>query len=368
MDPIIKWPGGKRSELGLILPAAPVGYQRIIEPFAGGAAVALGAEPAALWLNDAEAPLIDFYRRIASGRPRTVTRFHDLAAAFDRARRSARELAPRLVEGLIDERETATRFARSMSRAAAPWADGPALRLRALHALTAKKARLAVLATRAPISQVDRIEQLATALLAAFYTWIRDDFQPSDPDARAAAWWFLREMCYGSMFRYNRAGHFNIPYGGASYNDRDLLAKVALLSDPSVRALFARATLTDLDFRAFFAAYGTGSAADWIFLDPPYDSEFSTYADRPFGRADQEELAGIFATLDARALLVIKRTPFIERLYRGLARRNPAIEIRGYDHRYGYNVRGRNERKVAHLAISNYPVASSSATRRKRSR
>lgn len=37
---------------------------------------------------------------------------------------------------------------------------------------------------------------------------------------QAANFYFIREYCYGSMFRYNSKGEFNIPYGGMSYNKK----------------------------------------------------------------------------------------------------------------------------------------------------
>src|SRR5690625_6616588 len=34
----------------------------------------------------------------------------------------------------------------------------------------------------------------------------------------SAIYLFIRQMCYSSMFRYNKSGEFNVPYGGISYN------------------------------------------------------------------------------------------------------------------------------------------------------
>jgi hypothetical protein len=35
--------------------------------------------------------------------------------------------------------------------------------------------------------------------------------------------------------------------------------------------------------------------------------------------------------------------------------------IAGYSQQYGYNVRGRNDRNVEHLMITNYPLSSGTA-------
>lgn len=359
MDPLLKWPGGKRSELGLILPLVPE-HRRVLEPFAGGAAVTLALEPEDLWLNDIETDLIDFYRAIAAARPATIATFQDLATAWVKVGTTALALAEPIESGTLDDVLAADKFATAMSTALAPWNDWRVLRTLAEASLKSKRARLAKLEEKKPVPRPDRVNQRATALHAAFYTWVRDEVAgSSDPDTASAAWWFIRELCYGSMFRFNRDGRFNIPYGGASYNSKNLATKVEAMFSLTSRALFGRATITGLDFRAFFLAYGHGRDDDFLFLDPPYDTEFSDYANRPFGRRDQTDLANLIAQCRARTMLVIKRTDFIEDLYATLSERDPRIEIALYDHKYGYNVRGRNERQVDHLMITTFPLPES---------
>ena len=77
-----------------------------------------------------------------------------------------------------------------------------------------------------------------------------------------------------------------------------------------------------------------------------------------FGRAEQERLARVFASLPCPALLVIQGTDFIRGLYeevgRDRARRGEPFFAEEYAKTYGYNVRGRNERKATHLLIGNY--------------
>jgi DNA adenine methylase len=356
MDPLLKWPGGKRSELGLILPLVPE-HRRVLGPFAGGAAVALALEPEGLWLNDIETDLIDFYRAIAAARPATIATFQSLAAAWEKVGATAIDLAEPIESGSLDDLLAADKFAAAMGSAPTPWNDRHALRTLAEASLKSKRARLAKLGEKKPVPRPDRVQQRATALHAAFYTWIRDEIVGcSDPDVASAAWWFIRELCYGSMFRFNRDGKFNIPFGGASYNSKNLAIKVEAMFSPLSRNLFGRAAITSLDFRAFFSAYGQGLDDDFLFLDPPYDSEFSAYANRPFGRRDQADLANLIAQCRARTMLVIKRTDFIEDLYATLSERDPRIEISLYDHKYGYNVRGRNDRQVDHLMITTFPL------------
>ena len=58
----IRWVGGKRRSLNRILPLIPSNTQRIVEPFAGGAAVSFGCDVPELWLNDLNKDLMSFYQ------------------------------------------------------------------------------------------------------------------------------------------------------------------------------------------------------------------------------------------------------------------------------------------------------------------
>ncbi|MEB3205936.1 MAG: Dam family site-specific DNA-(adenine-N6)-methyltransferase [Vampirovibrionales bacterium] len=75
LTPPLKWAGGKRwlvshvqarlNALGIHL-TGPDG-KRLIEPFCGGLAMALGLQPQRAWLNDVNPHLINFYRHVQSG-------------------------------------------------------------------------------------------------------------------------------------------------------------------------------------------------------------------------------------------------------------------------------------------------------------
>ena len=63
--PPLKWAGGKRWQLPHLRPLwEPHSRRRLVEPFCGGLAVALGLKPERALLNDANPHLINFYRWI----------------------------------------------------------------------------------------------------------------------------------------------------------------------------------------------------------------------------------------------------------------------------------------------------------------
>jgi DNA adenine methylase len=61
------------------------------------------------------------------------------------------------------------------------------------------------------------------------------------PGVASAIFFFVRENAYASMFRSNRSGAFNVPYGGITYNRKDLARKIAAL-----RSLDLQAHLQDI--------------------------------------------------------------------------------------------------------------------------
>ncbi|MCC7009809.1 MAG: Dam family site-specific DNA-(adenine-N6)-methyltransferase [Acidobacteria bacterium] len=66
--PPLKWAGGKRWQLPHLRPLwEPHARRRLVEPFCGGLAVALGLAPERALLNDANPNLINFYRWLQRG-------------------------------------------------------------------------------------------------------------------------------------------------------------------------------------------------------------------------------------------------------------------------------------------------------------
>ena len=53
-----------------------------------------------------------------------------------------------------------------------------------------------------------------------------------------------------------------------------------------------------------------------MFLDPPYDSEFTNYGYCSFGKEEHTKLADYFKNTDIKCLMIIGKTPFIEELYK----------------------------------------------------
>jgi DNA adenine methylase len=165
----------------------------------------------------------------------------------------------------------------------------------------------------------------------------------------SAIFFFVRENAYAAMFRYNSRGDFNVPYGGISYNRKDLMRKIEYMRLPGLHDYLSKAIIENMDFQAFLQKYPP-QANDFIFLDPPYDSEFSTYAKNQFNMQDQERLARyLLENCKAKFMVVIKNTPAIFKLYD-----QKGLNIITFDKKYLVSFQDRNDKDVEHLMITNY--------------
>lgn len=197
-------------------------------------------------------------------------------------------------------------------------------------------------------------KSLETSIHQGFYFTIRDmynDWLTGNKDKytiyeRSAQWFYIREFCFGAMFRFGKNGKFNIPYGGYVYNSKNFSAKVNNLLSEETKEIFKRIKFDICDFeKALEKKY---EEDDFIFLDPPYDSIFSEYDNNSFSREDHKRLHDVLENTKCKWLMVIGKTDFIYNLYKG-------FNITEYNKTYMYQARGEYESKhTSHLIIKNF--------------
>lgn len=149
------------------------------------------------------------------------------------------------------------------------------------------------------------------------------------------------------MFRYNKKGEFNVPYGGISYNRKDFQKKISYIESDKIRTKLSKTQIYNEDFEKFVEKLNLCSD-DFMFLDPPYDTDFSTYDQNCFDKEDQKRLASMLKKTKAKFMLVIKNTEFIYDLYKD------NFNISSFDKKYQVSFKNRNEKQVRHLLITNY--------------
>lgn len=107
VKPPLKWAGGKRWQVPHLQPLwAPHSHRRLVEPFCGGLAVALGLNPPRALLNDVNPHLVNFYRWLQKGL-RVDGSFVNDEAIFYKSRDRFNEL---LALGKSTSREAAALF------------------------------------------------------------------------------------------------------------------------------------------------------------------------------------------------------------------------------------------------------------------
>lgn len=116
---------------------------------------------------------------------------------------------------------------------------------------------------KSKFSEEDLKNNLLTGFAGGYYMYFRDVYNdmrlkritiPSE-QYRAANFCFIREYCYGSMFRYNSKGEFNIPYGGMSYNSKNFRAKIDSMFSEDIKNIFSCTDIYCSDFEDFFLMF-----------------------------------------------------------------------------------------------------------------
>jgi DNA adenine methylase len=123
----------------------------------------------------------------------------------------------------------------------------------------------------------------------------------------AQLFYYLNRTCFNGLCRFNQSGEFNVPFGTYAANLR-----YAEHFD-KYRALFSSWQFTNLDFAQLDIA-----GDDFIYADPPYDVEFTTYSKGGFSWEDQVRTALWLAAHPGPVILSNQATPRIRKLYRGL--------------------------------------------------
>ncbi len=368
--PLLKWAGGKEHELKYILPLIP-SFNNYYEPFVGGGAVCFALQAPARFINDKSPDLFNFYRAVATQDTEFFQALATLLDGWQGVSKIVEQHKPDLSRiyqayaldacspeeikyNLLDfiqhrQQEFDALFARFFY-------PNPENFTRELQRnVLSKTRRMKKLEqSRGQLPEYDILANLECALKSAFYMHIRHLYNriteyDMSPGVAAAIFFFVRENAYASMFRYNRRGEFNVPYGGISYNRKDLARKVAYLQSPTVQLQFRNTIIENMDFEAFLLKYPP-QPEDFIFLDPPYDSQFSTYSQNEFDQKDQERLAHyLIKRCPAKFMLVIKNTPAILNLYS-----HAGFNISAFDKKYLVSFQDRNNRAAEHLIITNY--------------
>jgi DNA adenine methylase len=138
---------------------------------------------------------------------------------------------------------------------------------------------------------------------------------------RAARTIFLNKTGYNGLYRVNKKGRFNVPFGRYTkpgFSQPDSLNNLRACARALRRVI--------LEVRDFADVARRARAGDFVYFDPPYvpasnTADFTSYVAGGFGWEDQRRLAEVFRGLSRRGVLAMlsnSDTPAVRELYDGL--------------------------------------------------
>ncbi|MGL4955847.1 MAG: DNA adenine methylase [Bacteroidales bacterium] len=373
LSPLLKWAGGKEQELKYILPNLPLTkFQDYYEPFVGGGAVYTAIQADHYFINDKSDELITLYRTFTNGDRQLFFKaldeiihnwdlltivlqinskfFLDTYKKYSTDKIDDTKLKDILFEFIL----THSNQFNGMFSTIFNFNIENFIKEIKINLIRKVKRMKELEKLKTLLPNTDILDNIETALKSAFYMHFRHIYNNTkiynlNNAFKSAIFLFIRNFAYSGMFRYNSNGGFNVPYGGIAYNRKNFQKKVDYLKTKELQFLLDNTIIENEDFEDFFEKHKP-TKSDFVFLDPPYDSEFNTYAKNEFTRKDQERLANyLIKNCKAKWMMIIKNTDFIFDLYN-----NKGLNVQSFDKTYLVSFMNRNNRKTEHLMITNY--------------
>ncbi len=159
------------------------------------------------------------------------------------------------------------------------------------------------------------LEEYRSSDSKEFYLSVRP-LQPVGIVARAARFLYLNQTSWNGLWRVNKFGEFNVPWGDREFRGltRDLIDSVSL-----------RLQSANIGLRDFREAIPLAQPGDFVYMDPPYlplsdTSKFHLYTERRFRAPDLQQLADLCNDLSERGVAWVmsnRDTPLVRELFAG---------------------------------------------------
>lgn len=172
--------------------------------------------------------------------------------------------------------------------------------------------------------------------------------------SRAARTIFLNKTGYNGLYRVNRSGYFNVPFGSHK--------NPAVLNRQRLQAAHHALQHVELMCTDFTQPMRQARHGDFVYVDPPYQpingTSFTSYTRDGFDWQDQERLAEWIARLVRRGCRVLVNnadTVEIRTLYRSLGQMHEiSLMIRPHETMRSINSKGDARRGSRELTMWNY--------------
>ena len=164
---------------------------------------------------------------------------------------------------------------------------------------------------------------------------------------KAARTIYLNKACFNGLYRVNSKNEFNVPFGKK--------IKVNTYDGPNLGIIHCLLNFFDIKLMSvdFEEAVKTAKKGDFVYFDPPYDSDtttFNSYTEEGFGKSEQIRLSEVFKDLDKRGCYVMlsnHNSSLIRKLYND-------YNIHQITAKRNINANGKKRGKVEEVIITNY--------------
>lgn len=364
LHPIVIWTGGKKNELKYIYPSLP-SYNRYIEPFVGGGSVFMGINANEHFINDISSDLISIYRNIKN----QDNCFFEYIEKIDLSWKKAGDFSTRHqdnISGIYFQFQEKNAPEHEIKMTIENYCDAhhseicdivsDFIDLTPILTKEIKKTLYRKFKKMKDCNWTNDINStIKTAIKGALYIAFRSLYNDKkvkemNQPLHSALTLFIRQTVMSGMFRVNKEGKFNAPYGGLSRNNMSLSTKLERYQSNPVKNHFNNTHIYNVDFEDFLISVNP-TENDFIFLDPPYDCVFSSYDGNDFTKREHIRLARYLQEkCRAKWMMIIGKTDFIESLY---CKGN--VYVQEYEKVYNGNIKNNKNRCATHLLITNYP-------------
>ena len=164
---------------------------------------------------------------------------------------------------------------------------------------------------------------------------------------KAARTIYLNKACFNGLYRVNSKNEFNVPFGKKekvnTYDGGNLITVSNYLTMNDIKIM-------NVDFEA---AVKDAKKGDFVYFDPPYDSDthtFNSYTEEGFNKEQQRRLAKVFKELDQKGVYVMlsnHNTILVNELYKD-------YHFHTIEAKRNINANGKKRGKIEELIITNY--------------
>jgi DNA adenine methylase len=197
------------------------------------------------------------------------------------------------------------------------------------------------------ISHLQKHDSLSSA---EYFYQVRSQ-QPRDACEVAARLIYLNKTCFNGLYRVNRSGQFNAPWG--RYKNP------TICDESNLRAVSTVLSTAKLNVASFESVLDHARSGDVVYFDPPYvpvsaTALFTEYSPEGFGQHEQKCLADVVRELDTRSVRIVlsnSDTSEVRRLYTGL---RIDLRIDQVFARRAVNTRADRRGPVAEVIVRNF--------------